>query len=290
MRIVITGAGGRLGSAVARHFACTDVAQALGRAELDLAQPDRLAERLDRSSFDVLINCAALTAVDYCETHPEEAMSINAEAVRVMAAACARQRARLVQISTDYVFDGETGTPYRETDIARPVSVYGESKRQGEVAALEASDRNLVVRISWVYGPDRPAFPDMIIQRALENDHVEAIADKISTPASTLELSKGLEALIRAEARGIVHLCDGGSCTWQEYGQVALDAAAEAAMPLKTRTVGAIALADLKKFVAKRPRYTALATDRFTEWTGLIPRPWQEPLREFVRDYLAPRS
>ncbi len=269
-----------------RHLSETHEVLAWGRAELDLAEPDSIRKALAESSFDVLVNCAALTAVDYCETHREEAVRLNAEAVEIMAAECARAEARLVQISTDYVFDGEKDTPYHEKDEARPLSVYGESKRLGEVAALAGSSRNLVVRVSWVYGPDRPAFPDMILRRALENDQVEAIADKVSTPASTLELAPGIEALISAEARGIVHLCDGGSCTWQEYGQAVLDAARAAGLPLKAETVGAITLSELTAFVAKRPRYTAMTTDRFTQWTGLTPRAWAMPLAEFVREHL----
>lgn len=283
LKIAIVGASGRLGAALARHFGRRAKVVTWNRDVLDLRDTDAIRSALGSASFDVLINSAALTAVDYCETHREEAMTINGAAVAAMAETCAGKRARLVHISTDYVFDGKQREPYRETDTAKPISVYGESKLAGEQAALAASGRNLVVRVSWVYGPDRPAFPDMIIQRALENDHVEAISDKVSTPASTVELAGGIESLIGVEASGLVHLCDGGSCTWQEYGQGALDAAVEAGLPLKTRTVGAIKLADLSAFVAKRPVHTALSTARFTKLTGLRPRPWPDPLREFVQ-------
>jgi len=284
MKVAITGAAGRLGAALVRHFSQHGEVVAWSRGELDLKDPEAIRRVVAVNNFDVLINSAALTAVDYCETHAEEAMVVNGEAVAILAELCAARGARLVQISTDYVFDGEKREPYRESDPALPISRYGQSKLAGEEAALVRPDENLVVRVSWVYGPDRPAFPDMIIRRALQHERVEAISDKISTPSSSVELAKGLHALIEARATGHVHLCDGGSCTWQEYGQEVLDAAHAAGLPLKARTVGAIGLETMTDFVAQRPVYTALATDRFTEWTGLIPRPWQEPLREFVRE------
>jgi dTDP-4-dehydrorhamnose reductase len=196
---------------------------------------------------------------------------------------------RCIQISTDYVFDGLKKTPYVEEDDAWPISKYGESKRAGEVALLSASERNLAVRVSWVFGPDRPSFVDQVIQRALEHDRVEAIADKVSVPTYTLDAARMLAPLLEAAVGGILHICNRGECTWQEYGQHALDCAAAAGLPLRTWKVEPIRLADMNAFVARRPIYTPLAVDKLTQLTGLVPRPWEEAVDEYVRAYWAPR-
>jgi len=189
MKIVILGAGGRLGAALARNWSVTDEVLPFARADIDLAKPGAIDQALDGLSFDVLVNCAALTNVDYCETNEAEAMRINAGAVGEIGALCARKHARCVHISTDYVFDGEKREPYVETDPAIAISVYGESKLRGETALLEASDAHLAVRVSWVFGPDRPSFVDGILKRALESDVAEAIGDKWSAPTYTVDLA-----------------------------------------------------------------------------------------------------
>ena len=167
-RIVVLGAGGRLGAALVREYARDFEVVGFNHAQLDLGAPEQLRATLADLDFDALINAAAQTNVDRCETHPEEAFALNAEAPRMLAAICRAKKARFIHISTDYVFDGEKREPYTEEDEARPISVYGESKREGERRALEANDRALIVRVSWVFGPDRPSFIDAILNKARE--------------------------------------------------------------------------------------------------------------------------
>src|SRR5207237_5075853 len=152
---------------------------------------DELHRTLRLENFDVLINAAAFTNVDRCETQREDAFRINAEAPGVLAEICRHKNARLIHFSTDYVFDGEKGEPYTEEDDARPISVYGESKREGEKLVLQ-TQAHLVVRVSWVFGPDRPSFIDAMIERARENDQIDAIADKFSTPTYTRDIAQML--------------------------------------------------------------------------------------------------
>lgn len=283
-RIIVTGAGGRLGAALVREWkaAGLDVI-GFGRQELDLSQPEPMRRALEAADFGVLVNCAAQTNVDRCETERDEAMQLNAHAVRTIAEACKAKGARLIHISTDYVFDGAKTTPYTEEDPVVPISHYGESKRAGELALLEVSDKNLAMRVSWVFGPDRPSFVDGIVKRALTEEKVEAISDKVAVPTYTLDAAQLLKPfLFDVSAGGVLHLCNSGSCTWQEYGQYALDCAAEAGMPLKARTVGPLKMADLKAFIAKRPPNTAMSTARLTKLTGLVPRHWREAVREYV--------
>jgi dTDP-4-dehydrorhamnose reductase len=285
MKIAIVGSGGRLGAALARTWSGAGE-QIIGftHASLDLADDAQLRAKLEPLDFDVLVNCAALTNVDYCETHEAEAMRINAEAVRTIGEICAVKGRRCIHISTDYVFDGLKRGPYVESDPAIPLGVYAATKFAGERALLETSDRHLAVRVSWVFGPDRPSFVDQILQKARETDQLAAIADKWAVPTYTLDVAQLLRPLLAdVPAGGILHLCNSGSCTWQEYGQYAIDFAASLGVPLKGRTVAPLRMSDLKAFVARRPVYTVMSTARLTELTGHIPRPWQEAVEEHVR-------
>lgn len=285
-RVVIVGAGGRLGAALARGYAKEFDVVGFNHAQLDLGRAEQLRATLGRLEFDALINTAAQTNVDRCETHQEEAFALNAEAPRVLAEICAAKAARFIHISTDYVFDGKKREPYREGDEARPISVYGESKREGERRALAANDRALIVRVSWVFGPDRPSFVDWAIGHAREHDEVKAIADKWATPTYTLDLVELLKPLIMdAEINGILHLANRGECSWQEYAQWALDCCRAQGIPMKARDIGKSSLAEMKSFIAPRPVYSVLSPSKYESLTGVAPRPWQEAVAHFVRDY-----
>ena len=286
MRVVIIGAAGRLGAALAREYAKDFEVVAFNHAQLDLGQPEQLRATIGGLEFDALINTAAQTNVDRCESHQEEAFALNAEAPRVLAEVCAGKQARFIHISTDYVFDGEKREPYIEEDEARPISVYGESKRQGERRALEADDRSLIVRVSWVFGPDRPSFVDWAINQAREREEVKAIADKWATPTYTLDLAEWLKPLLTdSNVTGILHLANAGECSWQEYAQRAIDCCRAQGIAMKAHTIGAQSLADMKNFVARRPVYSVLGTKKYEALTGHTPRPWQDAVAQFVREH-----
>jgi dTDP-4-dehydrorhamnose reductase len=290
MKIVILGSGGRLGAAMCRGYSSEGEITGFNHSQLDLASPDAIDAALDPLEFDLLINSAALTNVDYCETHEAEAMAVNAHAVRRIAEHCARKNARCIHISTDYVFDGAKREPYTEADQPKPISIYGASKHQGEIELSSVSDAFLSVRVSWVFGPDRPSFVDQILKRAQETDQLQAIGDKWSTPSYTADIVEALRPLLRSDAGGVLNVTQTGACTWQEYGQFALDCATELGLPLKGRTVGFQAMADLKAFIAKRPVYTVLSTDRLTSLTSKPIRSWQEAVRDYIGAFYAPKS
>ncbi len=289
-RIVIVGSGGRLGSALLREWRpdFPDIA-GFARKDLDLGDEAMLHERLDPIGFDVLVNCAAQTNVDRCETEQDEAFRLNARAPQILGEIASAKGAQVIHISTDYVFDGEKRTPYTEDDPVKPISVYGESKRAGETRLLGVSDHHLVVRVSWVFGPDRPSFIDGILKRALAEERVDAIGDKVAVPTYTLDAARLLRPFLDdVNATGVLHLCNDGECTWQEYGQHAIDCALAAGVPLKARQVEPLKMADLKAFVAKRPIYTAMATTKLAQLTGVVVRPWQDAVEAYVRDHWAP--
>lgn len=281
-------------------------------SQLDLAGANQIQAKIDNLDFDVLINAAALTNVDLCQTERDRAFAINAEAPRVLAQICRSKKVKLIHFSTDYVFDGEKREPYLEEDAARPKSAYGESKRAGEQNVLGVDPRNLIVRVSWVFGPDRPSFVDGIIKRAREEEHVDAVADKLSTPTYTRDIVRMLPQFFMSDAvariadpgtagpswtgergrsydardySGILHFSNAGECSWQEYGQFALDCCRSLGIPLKAKTVGAIKLADMKNWVARRPVYSVLSTEKFFSLTGAPPRNWRDAVAEYVREF-----
>ena len=286
-RIAVIGAKGRLGAALAREYARDFKITACDRGQLDLGKLDQIQSVLSAIEFDLLLNCAALTNVDYCESHRDEAFLINAEAPRLLAEICAEKSAKLGHISTDYVFDGKQNTPYIETDPPAPLSVYAESKLAGEEEVLAISPKNLVVRLSWVFGPDKPSFIDQIIQRARENETVTAVADKFSSPSYTIDVANWLRLAWENEAHGILHLCNGGACSWQEWAQYAIDGCRNAGIPLKADHVGKLSLTDMKNFVARRPVYTVLSTGKFTALTGVQPRHWRDAVAEYISAHVS---
>ena len=290
MKVLILGGKGRLGGALARMWSVGHDVQAMARPELDVADLQGLKSLLESASHDVLVNCTGLTNVDRCETAREEAEIVNARAPGVMAEAAAAKGARFIHFSTDYVFDGAKTTPYTEEDVARPLGHYGKTKLAGEGAALAPSPRHLAVRIAWVFGPDKPSFADTIIERALANDRVEAIANKTSCMTFTEDVASWLEPFLDGDLPGgLYHACNAGGCSWHEYGQHALDFAARAGLPLKARTAEPIPLSALKVFVAPRPPHTVMSTAKLTAVTGAVPRPWQDALDEYLESSLSKR-
>jgi len=306
MKLVIVGAGGRLGAALMRAYGGKFDAVGFNHAQLDLGDEKRIMDVISPLQVDILINAAAFTNVDLCEKERDQAFRVNADAPRVLAEICRRKKAKLIHFSTDYVFDGEKREPYHEEDEARPISVYGESKREGEKLVLQTDDRHLVVRVSWVFGPDRPSFIDGMIKRARENEHIDAIADKFSTPTYTGDIAemlprffgpvagvadpgratseRGKTGVDDSSYSGILHFANAGECNWQEYAQFALDCCRSLGISLKAKTVGASKLADMKNWMARRPVYSVLSSEKFFSLTGATPRNWRDAVAEYLRE------
>ncbi len=250
MKIIILGAGGRLGAALLREYR---------------------------------VNAAGFTKVDLCEAQPDRAFVINSEAPRVVAEICDEKNATLIHFSTDYVFDGDKREPYTEEDEANPISVYGESKLAGESNVLAVQYQNLVVRVSWVFGPDRPSFIDAMVQQAQKNDEVDAVADKFSTPTYTLDVAAMLPQFFDGNVSGgILHFANAGQCSWREYAQWAVDCCHDAGLPLKAKTIGARKLRDMASWIARRPVYSVLSTAKYTSLTGVSPRTWREAVSDYI--------
>jgi dTDP-4-dehydrorhamnose reductase len=290
--MILVGANGRLGRAL--FEACRDqyTLAPLTRHDLDLQwSREKIHEALGPYKADILLLAAGNTNVDYCEIRPDEAERLNATAVRHIAEWCADTDTRLINFSSDYVFDGEKNEPYTEEDPVNPISEYGKSKLLGEEMTLEASDRNLVVRLAWLFGPGKPAAtPDWAVQMAVETDTLSIVADRTGSPSYTRDLATGLIPLLFDEsATGILHLCNSESCTWQEWGQFCVDCAIECGVDVKTREVGALKMDEIFGNRANRPRYSVLSTEKYQSLTGRTLPPWQDAVREYIRERVAPR-
>lgn len=286
MRIAITGTTGRVGQALARRFEERHEVIALPRTRLNLAAPDcgRLLEELE---FDVLLNPAGLTGLEQCEDAPALARQVNAAAPAALAAACRERGRKMLHFSTDYVFGGREPGLRAEDEEPSPLSVYGKTKREGEVAVLGAGAT--VMRISWVFGPEKPAFPDQILDRALAGQELAAVAYKFSRPTFTGDLCGWVEAWLDAGApAGIFQASNGGPVTsWHGMAQEILAFLMEkdiAVPPLK-----ALALDEMTAFLAPRPRHTAMDTRRLEALLGKAPRDWREAMRGHLESRLISR-
>lgn len=283
-RILILGATGGLGRTLHRHFSPGHQTISWGRAELDLDRPEAIAKRLGSQSFDILLNAAGMTNPDACELEPEKAQLANVTGPQMLAEFCRSCGARLIHFSTDYVFSGEPHEAWKEDDETNPVNVYGRTKREGELAVLQASPNALVARVSWLFGPDKPNHPENVIQRAVQTDDVEVVQDKVSVPTSSMDICGWIERIIRdhPETNGLLHLCNSGSASWHSWAETALKMAEGLGLPVKTTRVKPIKLADLTQLKALRPLMTVMSNERLENLLGIEIRHWSEALEEYL--------
>lgn len=290
MKLLITGSTGRLGGALVRCYSARHDVLSPGRELLDFSQPDSLAAALRELDFDLLINCAGITSPDVCARDPALATRINAESPAALAAECHRRGARMIQISTDYVYDGEIEGPLDESLPAHPVNHYGSTKRDAEIAVLRECPAALAARVSWLFGgSSAPSFPDQILNDARQGRRLEAIGDKWSIPTSVHDIAQWLEQLWQMDApvSGVLNLCNSGQATWQTYGQTVADFAVELGLLEHRHTVKGNRLDDFTHFIARRPRHTVMSNARLAELVGHPVRIWQEALHEWMRSLRA---
>lgn len=285
-KVVVVGSGGRLGASLVDALTPEHDVFGFDRKAMNLASHEAIDAALGGLEYDELILCGALTAVDYCEAHRDEAFAVNAAGPGRIAEISADKGAHVTYISTDMVFDGAKHGLYTESDETIPANVYGESKLEGERLVLKASPNHLVARVSWVFGPARPAFPEWIIGRACVETDLTLPADKICCPTYTLDLIGWLRALTvdhpAGPAAGVFHLCNSDACAWRDWGQACIDLARDAGIPILAKEIRGVPVESVTAFVAKRALNTAMDTSKFSAHTGIQPRPWRQALREFV--------
>ena len=271
MRILLTGASGQLGHAVRRVFSRHEVV-ARAHTALDVADVSGVEAALDETRPDLLLNAAAYTAVDRAEDEPEAAYRANREGPRALAVATARRGIPLLHVSTDYVFDGEKGTPYVESDATHPLGVYGTSKLAGEDEVRRANSRHFIVRTAWLYGPVGRNFALTLAAVAAREPKLRVVDDQWGSPTYAPHLAAALERLVESEAWGTHHLVNAGVTSRCEFARALLRALGSAT-PLEPIPTSAWPTR------ARRPRNTALASERDT---GIALRDWREGVRDFA--------
>ena len=278
-RVLVTGARGMLGTDIVRVFSKKFECFPFGREDLDITDPRSCLLALKNVRPDILVNCAAFTKVDLCETNPEVAFCVNARGARNLAEACMETSTLLVHISTDYVFDGESRRPYREGDATGPINTYGASKLEGE-KAIEAYGSNfLIVRTAWLYGEAGPNFVKTVLDLSSRQEVLRVVDDQVGSPTYTRDLAEGILDLSMQRACGIVHLTNQGSCSWFELARQTLRYSG-----IDPDKVVPISSSEFSR-PARRPRYSVLDNGLFWSITGRRLRHWRDALRGFLNSH-----
>jgi dTDP-4-dehydrorhamnose reductase len=275
MRLLVTGSNGQLGHALAAAVPAAGHEFVGGDLpELDITDGEAVARLVDRVRPDVIVNCAAFTAVDAAEAEEARALAVNGTAVASLATAADAVGACLVQISTDYVFDGSSTRPYREDDAPCPASAYGRTKLAGELAARRAA-HHLIVRTAWLFGEGANFVAAIRRQLDAGARELRVVADQVGCPTYASDLAGALIALIEGGARGVVHAVNAGSATWFAFAEeiLRLTGAPAVVRPVSTAQAGR---------PAPRPARSVLDTSRLRALLGHDMPPWQDALSRYV--------
>jgi dTDP-4-dehydrorhamnose reductase len=279
-RVLIVGGSGQLGTALSRELGDRELVTPPHGA-LAFEDAGALARQLDETRPDVVINCAAFHAVDTCEVEQERAFAVNAIAVGRAAAACAARGIAFATVSTDYVFDGTLGRPYREDDVVNPRTAYGVSKAAGELLARRHGPRHYVLRTSGLYGTIGSSnkgytLIEKVLQQAERGEPTRMVADMTFSPSFAPHVARAVRDLIDREAFGTHHLTNGGACTWYEFVQTAFAKAGYAGAPLEPITYASLANP------TQRPMCSPLENTTFAR-LGIEPLPhWEAGLDAFL--------
>ncbi len=277
-RIIITGCNGQLGREMNRLYA--------GNQDIELVNTD--VEELDITSIDAvmkftkdvqpyaIINCAAYTAVDACETNKDLAFKVNTIGPRNLAIAARENGAKLLHVSTDYVFDGTKQTPYYENDPLCPQSVYGSTKAEAEKMVQQMADRYFILRTAWLYG-DGKNFAKTMLRLAETNEVVKVVGDQYGTPTSAYELAKGIDSLLFTDNYGVFHATCEGSCNWAEFATEIFRLAK------KNTKVQAITTEEYGA-PANRPAHSVLENYMFKMTNGYQFADWHDAIEKYLKE------
>ena len=285
MRVLITGGTGQIGRALLASAGPAIDVLAPNRSELDLADHNAIRLAVARYVPDLIINAAAYTAVDDAEHESVLAREINAVAPGWLAESAASCGARMIQLSTDFVFDGEADVPYSPDAATGPLSVYGRTKLAGENAVLgRLSERAIVLRTSWVYSATGRNFLRTILRRLQESGSVRVVDDQTGSPTAAASVADTIWALTeKPGAHGVYHWTDAGAATWFEFARAIADEASALGLVDRSVNVIPITTGDYPT-AAQRPKYSLLDTHTTTAVTGIVPRDWRVSLKDVLRE------
>ncbi len=281
MKALVIGAQGQLGRALQATAPMDAETIAPAESACNLTNGAHIERWLAEVRPDVLFNAAAYTAVDAAESDVATAELVNSVSVGRLAESARLHGARLVHVSTDFVFDGETNSPYAPDDKPNPLSVYGRTKREGELAALHASSETLIVRTAWVYAEQGKNFVQTMLRLMRERDEVKVVSDQIGTPTYARNLALALWSLAGQSATGVYHFTDAGVASWYDFAQAIQEEALAVGLLQRACAIVPIATKDFPT-PAIRPRFSVL--DKSKAWATLgCPGPhWRQALRAML--------
>lgn len=277
--LLVVGAKGMLGRdllGVLRSSFPDDEVIGWDIEEIDIQKGEEAATKIEKLQPDIVVHIAAYTDVDGCELDKEKAFRVNAEGTRVVALAASRGRAKMVYLSTDYVFNGNKEEPYLENDSPDPLNVYGRSKWHGERYVQELAKGALIVRTQWLYGGYGKNFVTSVLQQGREKKVLSIVNDQTGSPTYTVDVAKAMSTLIQSDARGIFHVANSDSCTWFTFGQTILKLSGMdkvSVIPISSEKLGRPAV---------RPSYSVLNCEKLKKETGLTLRSWSEALKDYL--------
>jgi len=295
VKILLLGHKGMLGSDLLSKLSEEHEVAGMDKEEINIVSAGECKKAVEESNPDIVINAAAYTNVDGCETAREECFAVNAEAIKNIAEACRSKKIRIIHFSTDYVFDGTAREPYKEEAPCNPINVYGESKLTGESYLQSISDNYLLIRTSWLYGFKGKNFVQAILEKAKAKEYIDdtmaeakavaegpstisVVDDQVGSPTYTKDLASAVALLIEKNARGIFHVTNRGSCSWHQFAVRILKEAG-----YDNINVTPMKSVDLKR-PAMRPAYSILSNQKFIKVTGKTLQPWQLALQEYLKN------
>ena len=275
MKILITGSNGMLGHDLISVLNDNHDLILTTSKTLDITDEKKVMDLISESKPDIVINSAAYTDVDGCETNQDLAFSVNGEGVGNLAKACSEVDSALVHISTDYVFDGSARSPISEDGEIGPISIYGKSKLKGEQAILDNLDKFFIIRTAWLYGVNGKNFPKTMLELAENHSEITVVYDEVGTPTYTPDLAEAISELIETDYYGIYHITNSGSCSWCEFARYIFEIAQK---DVKVIPVTASEFAR----PAPRPSYSVLDNKNWIE-NGFEPlRSYKDAIKEYI--------
>ena len=277
MKVLLLGHKGMLGSDLMAQFKYRHEVIGMDLEEINITSASDCRKAVAENQPQIIINAAAYTNVDACETDRETCFAVNAEAVKNIAETCLGKNITVIHYSTDYVFDGNGSRPYREDDPCNPINVYGASKLAGENYLRQLTDNFIIIRTAWLYGAKGENFVQAILDRARSTGKLTVVDDQTGSPTCTRDLAAATELLVDKNARGVFHVTNRGSCTWFDFAcKILKEAHLETVeiLPMKT--------GDLQR-AARRPAYSVLGMQKFIETTGKTMQPWQLAFQDYYK-------
>jgi len=278
VKVLVTGAKGMLGTDLCTELSGQHQVIGVDLADFDLTKEESV-QAITGHQPQMLVHCAAYTNVDGCETNPDQAYLVNGQGTRHAALACQKLDIPMLYISTDFVFDGLKTEPYQEGDAPNPLGHYGRSKLAGETEVKELLTKFYIVRTSWLYGPNGKNFVSSILKKAGETGTVKVVDDQTGSPTYTRDLCNALAMLINSNHYGVYHLSNSGSCSWHQLAKKAIEFSGVKAevFPIKSHEYPT---------PTKRPAYSVLNNFAWIKEFNTPLRPWEEGLKDYIRETL----